>query len=647
MIQHYLLLIGLQLYSGTQNKRTKSQDSLSIALRVIFLLVRYIKIRRFVSREYENDHSKHNYNPLFFLHRFFIFYLSLLFIRMAAKLIPVGIDLGSLHARVAIGDPITLESEAKNKEKISIPNVIANAQGSRFTVALSVEEQTQDGGNHTNKSFIFGEAARRHLSREKKVIDHHLVRYLCSQSNAEEENESLEACSAFFANLVELACDASTSTSVQPSQLRIVISLPPSASEQMKEGITKSLEQGLRQLVRKKEGKKMEKKTSHQILVGVVSDPSAAALAYGLVGEGHTSLSKDTKNSVMLSNIDTKETKNKFKNTLVIDWGATGLTLTHLKQTQSSSHPLLTTPKTHTEPQCAGSFIISALVAHCASLLERKHSSMIQRGSVMKHARAVTKLITACEIAVKTLSRTNVAQIAVDGVYEGLDLNCSLSKPRFEMLCGKVLRLAEKTMTDFVGSEKFDVVLMSGNVCQMPKAETLIEKLFPGDVLLRASKAVEGGLKIPVDESVAIGCARYAQQFLLGEQQKERILDENGDLLPSSIAEESKKVETLVPLCPIAIGVRSTVSENSVQTLIDVGSPLPAHISKVIKTGNDTDLEPFSIIQIIGSDSSVCDRTLAEIENIPPGTKELELTLELSEIGKLSLALNGGDTIVV
>lgn len=583
---------------------------------------------------------------------------------MATELIPVGIDLGSLHARVAIGDPITLGGDpTKSKEeKVLIPNIIANAQGSRYTVALTVQEQAGDVDkkNNNSNSFVFGEAARRHLSRDKKVIEHYLVRYLCSHSTTNNNNNNndddddekknyKEACAAFFAHLAELACDASTSTSVQPSQLRIVLSMPPNSTEELTKAIQESLELGLRQLVRKKEGKKMEKKMAHQILVGVVSDASATALAFGLLDQS----TKDDNSILRLSSSSTQtSTKNK-KNTLIIDWGASGLTLTHLQQTQASTQTILTTTKTHTEPNCSGSFIISALVAHCASLLERKHSSMIQRGSVVKHKRAVTKLTAASEIAVKTLARTNVAQIAVDGVYEGLDLNCSLSKPRFEMLCGKVLRLAESTMLEFISQakdvEKFDAVLMCGNVCQMPKAEALIQKLFPGETLLRTSQAdaVSTGLKIPVDESVAIGCARYAQQFLMGERDKQVMVDDDsGELVPSSLAEETKELEMEVPLCPIAIGI--CLDQGSVQTLIDVGSPLPAHISKVIKAESDeNDVSPFSIVQMIGADSKVCHRALAEIDNLSPGTKQVELTLEISDTGKLSMAIDGGETVVV
>lgn len=561
----------------------------------------------------------------------------------SSPLIPVGIDLGSLHARVAIGEPIEKRSgKAGGNSTTNLPNVIANAQGSRYTVALAVQEQHAEGestpsGSNPTSSFVFGEAARRHLTRDKKKIDQFLVRYLCTHPNNETENH-FDASSSFFAHLAELACHASTSTSVQPSQLRIVISMPPNASEEMKLGITEALENGVRQLLREKEGKKMEKKMANQIVVGVVSDAAATCLAYGLLDNNKdTSSLKPIECSKPASE---GEVDNAKTNSLVIDWGSSGLTLTHLEQTKTH----LTTQKTFTEPKCAGTYIVSSLLSHCASLLERKHSSMIERGSVLKHARAVSKLTTACETAVKTLARTNIAQIAVDGLYEGLDLNCSLSKPRFEMLCGSVLRLAEKTLVEFMDSvgKKFDVVLIGGNVCQMPAAEALIKKLFADDVLLRANKV--GGMKIEVDESVAIGCAKCAQQYLFGEREREPPSESNLDSSTSTILEEKKEMEIEVPLSPVGIGIALSLSDNLVHTLIDVESPLPAHASRVIKLESN-EVSSLFIYQIDSSGSN--KKIVAEINEIAAETEEIELTLELSTNGKLSMAVNGGDTIIV
>ena len=55
------------------------------------------------------------------------------------ELIPIGIDLGSLHARVAKGNVShhnVPSTGNKDTDTRPLPNVISNAQGSRYTLAL-------------------------------------------------------------------------------------------------------------------------------------------------------------------------------------------------------------------------------------------------------------------------------------------------------------------------------------------------------------------------------------------------------------------------------------------------------------------------------------------------------------------------------
>ena len=90
----------------------------------------------------------------------------------------------------------------------------------------------------------------------------------------------------------------------------------------------------------------------------------------------------------------------------------------------------------------------------------------------------------------------------------------SISRPRFDMLVSGILRKAEALLRSFIPTDEcseklveFDVVLLAGNVCDMPSATTLIRtKLFPN--------AHSGRGDVPADEAVAIGCARQAASVL-------------------------------------------------------------------------------------------------------------------------------------
>lgn len=567
-------------------------------------------------------------------------------------LIPVGIDLGSLHARVAIGEPMDRNSSSDKKKSVTqLPSIISNAQGSRFTIALSTPEdssssaETDDDGGKTK--YVIGDAARRQLARAKKPMEEYLVRH--SMESTENDDD---AAAAFFAHLVELTCDASTHNLAQPSQLRIVLSMPSHASEHLKRRMNMALKKGVRQVVREKEGKKAEKKMAGEVIVGALSDAAAAVLAYGLVDPPPSIppivLSTiDSATAAATANLASLSLHSKWNNCLVIDWGASGLSLTHLTSNttdHTTANPMLVTiQRHHLEPKCAGKLIVSALLSHCATLMERKNPGVIPRGAILKHARAVAKLTTACETAIKTLARTNMAQIAADGVYEGIDLNCTLSKPRFEMLCGTLIKVADHTIKEFTNDSTFDVVLMCGNVCQMPAAEALLVKQFTDDILLRTTSVIRG-MKMEVDESVAIGCARCAQQTILAleHQFQDQPLDEEKELS----TDETKHMELEVPLSPISIAVQ--ILGGKPHILMDTNTPLPAHVSRKILL--DQTCAALAIVQITNdknSSTTANHKVVAEISDIAPETKELELTLELSEQGQLSMAIDGGETFTV
>lgn len=542
-------------------------------------------------------------------------------------LIPVGIDLGSLHARVSIGEPIAKGDTAAAQ----LPTIISNSQGSRFTVALSTleevgEETKAKDGDH---AYVFGEAARRHLARRKTPVAQCLVRRSCV--------DDPESAAAFFAHVIELACDASTYNAARPSQLRIVLSVPDGGDHA---AVVSALRAGVRRSIREREGKKSEKRAAASVVVGVVCDAAAAVLAYGLVDDhggvhdapillggaasGHTNGGGAT-NGATAAHRD-------WRRALVVDWGASGLTLSRVDRANHGASSLV---RYAHAPACAGEQLTAALLGHCATQLERKNG--LERGSVLQNARAVSKLGAVCETAIRALGRTNAAPIAVDGVHEGLDLNCTVSRPRFEMLCGKVLREAEKKLQEFVGEEAFDVVLLCGSVCQMPAAEALMRKMFDEQVLL-SNSVNDGGVKMTVDESVAVGCGRSAQLHILAL----------GLVEPSATEEEEESKQELVtefeaPLSPVGIGILD--DDDVVHTLITADdTPLPAHVSKVIHLSEQAATELLQLVQITSAGER---KVMAEIGGIAPDTRQLELTLELSREGTLSLAVNGGETTVI
>ncbi|KAL7520451.1 hypothetical protein ACHAWX_005170 [Stephanocyclus meneghinianus] len=563
------------------------------------------------------------------------------------ELIPIGIDLGSLHARVAIGNLAHHKLPSPGLvDTRPLPNVISNAQGSRFTLALvGVDKANADETPaETEERHVFGEAARRALARDKKPTiskdPSSMVRELVKSSSSIQPNgsdvdadEKSKNAAAFFQHLSELACDASSS---HPSKLRAVVSVPVASTLEEQAGIVQSVERGIHEAVaaRKSEidsGKSKKKKNDSDeddnVVVAAISDPAAVCIAHGLTEAedlGVIDLA-DPANSDKLSS---------WKNVLVIDWGASGLTATHIRRTSPSS-ALLSIVRHAKDSSCSGLAIVDTLVSHCVSMFERKN----RVSGVLESVKAHHRLEMACESAVRTLSRAPTTTVTCDGLYEGIDLSVPISRPRFDMMVNGILRKAETLLQSFVSGEgeEFDVVLVAGNVCEMPAATALIRtKLFPN--------ASAGRGNVPPDEAVAIGCARHAAAILSCETHSRS----------SNVGEGLGPTAREVPLCPLAIGVciiengkENGESEEAISKcavpLIEVGEPLPANVTKTINFGDVTS-SSIGIVQMNRGDSALKNKVIGKIDIKDSESKNMEVTVELTAEGSLTVSVNGGES---
>lgn len=527
----------------------------------------------------------------------------------AEELIPIGIDLGSLHARVAIGN-VSLHAAPSSctEDTQLLPNVISNAQGSRYTLALvgfdKASAEEEEDRNPDEVRHVFGEAARRALARDKKQTiskdPSFMVRELVKSSSfidGGEDNKS-SAAAAFFAHLADLACDASSS---YPSNLRAVVNVPVDASPEEQAGIVETIEIGVSEALKarsaEKAKSKQKQKTKDSIVIGVITDPAAVCIAHGL----------------------TEVTSSNWTNTLVVDWGASGLTATHIRRTSPNSS-LLTVVKYASDTSCSGTEIVNTLVSHCASMFERKNKVI----GVLESVKAHHRLELACESAVRALSRAPTTTVSIDGLYEGIDLNVPISRPRFDMMVSGMLKKAETLLQSLSeDTDKFDLVLLAGNVCDMPSATNLIRtKLFPN--------ASAGRGDVPPDEAVAIGCARHAASVLSCRTHSKS----GGKSADKSIGPATRKVKA----CPINLGIAKSGDEDNAVPLIEIGQPLPSNITRSF---NFNSAEEIVIVQMKGGAAKI-SKVLGKIENLP--AKSFEITMELSATGKLSLSVNGGPT---
>ena len=71
------------------------------------------------------------------------------------------------------------------------------------------------------------------------------------------------------------------------------------------------------------------------------------------------------------------------------------------------------------------------MVTHFIEEFKRKEKSDIRGNS-----RALRRLRTACEKAKRTLSTSSTASIEIDALFDGKDFYSSITRARFEELCG-------------------------------------------------------------------------------------------------------------------------------------------------------------------------------------------------------------------
>lgn len=541
----------------------------------------------------------------------------------AEELIPIGIDLGSLHARVAIGNVSHHKAPSNGTEDTRpLPNVISNAQGSRYTLALVGSDKIstdEDDGSSDDVRHIFGEAARRALARAKKPTiskdPSSLVRELVKSSSSIDggDESKSSAAAAFFAHLADLACDA---TSSHPSKLRAVVSVTVGASPEEQASVVETIEAGVNEALKARsadqvKSKKKQKEEEDAIVVGVITDPAAVCIAHGL-----TEIENSDAMDLVAVSPDTPSTN--WMNALVVDWGASGLTATHMSRTSPNSS-LLTVVKHATDASCSGTAIVNTLVSHCASMFERKNKVTGVLDSVKSHHR----LEIACESAVRALSRAATTSVSIDGLYEGIDLNVPISRPRFDMMVSGLLKKAETLLQSFSeDAGKFDVVLLAGNVCDMPSAVNLIRtKLFPD--------AGAGRGDVPADEAVAIGCARHAASVLSCQTHSTA----GGKSADKAIGPSTRKVKA----CPVNVGIAKSGDEENAVPLIEVGQALPANVTRSFNFNSG---EEVVIVQMNGG-AAKSSKVLGRVDKLP-AAKSFEITMELSATGKLSLSVNGG-----
>jgi heat shock protein 1/8 len=238
--------------------------------------------------------------------------------------------------------------------------------------------------------------------------------------------------------------------------------------------------------------------------------------------------------------------------------------------------------------------------------------------------RAQRRLHAAAERAKRQLSSATVTDVEVESLAEGHDLKTTLTRAKFESLCGAHFEACLATVKNVLkdsglAKDKIDDIVLVGGSTRVPKIRTMLSDFFGGKDLCAS---------INPDEAVAYGAA--VQAGVLG-----------GGLAAAggALAKASADL-VLMDVVPLSLGIETTGRVMS--TIVKRNTPIPCRKSDTFTTEEDHQTEiDVCVYEGERASTDACNElgkfTITGIERAKRGEPQVMVTFDIDANGILSV----------